>query len=477
MSAARETVTSDAHTGHLGHILSLAIRISGAPWAAIILEDGSVAESLGARPSNVPTAELARLALARARVAESAARPSGVSFFAARPIAGDGEALIGVLAVASATPIPSQEQLDRSLDDLAVLAGDELSRIPDSREERETLFAEADHRVKNILAAVQSISSQSARRAVSLDGFLKAFSGRLKAMASAQELLTATRWRGASIHDLATATLSALAPGQTRWSGPELFLTPRAANALALALHELAVNAARHGALSSAGGAVELRWRTTADGGFELDWIESGGPHVSPPTHRGFGSLLLEGVTGRELDGVVTSEFRAGGVRVRIAASAKALAVPAAAPVEDKPVPAAEPVTVGESLGATTSGQTSRVRGLRVIIVEDAVLLAMELEAGLAEAGAQIVGSAALVDEAMALVDLPMDAAVLDCNLNGLSVQPVAAALAERGVPFLFATGYGENRGAPEGFDAPIVRKPYDVAQIAAALADLTGRP
>ncbi len=77
----------------------------------------------------------------------------------------------------------------------------------------------------------------------------------------------------------------------------------------------------------------------------------------------------------------------------------------------------------------------------------------------------------------MALVDVPMDVAVLDCNLNGFSVQPVAAALAERGVPFLFATGYGENRGAPEGFDAPIVRKPYDVAQIANALADLTGRP
>ncbi|MGZ8369887.1 MAG: HWE histidine kinase domain-containing protein, partial [Caulobacteraceae bacterium] len=67
----------------------------------------------------------------------------------------------------------------------------------------------------------------------------------------------------------------------------------------------------------------------------------------------------------------------------------------------------------------------------------------------------------------------PIDAAVLDCNLNGLSVRPVAEALAAKGLPFLFATGYGENQGAPEGFDAPIVRKPYDITQILTVLASL----
>ncbi len=311
-----------------------------------------------------------------------------------------------------------------------------------------------------------------------LDGFLKAFNGRLKAIASAQELLTATRWRGASIHDLATAALSTLAPGQTRWDGPNLFLTPRATNALALGLHELAVNAVRHGALASESGAVDVKWKATAEGGFELDWVESGGPKVSIPVHKGFGSMLLEGVTGRELGGEVVSDFRASGLRVRITGSDKALAepsVPSPPPVRSFSAPQASP-TARESLGSPLAGQMDKVRGMRLIIVEDAVLLAMELEAGLEEAGARIVGSAGLVEEAMTLVDLPMDAAVLDCNLNGASVLPVAQALADRGVPFLFATGYGENRGAPEGFDAPIVRKPYDVAQIAAALAELTGR-
>ncbi len=248
-----------------------------------------------------------------------------------------------------------------------------------------------------------------------------------------------------------------------------MFLTSRAASALSLALHELGMNAVRHGALASETGMVDVRWRRTEDGGFLLEWIESGGRPVPPSAIKGFGSMLLEEVAGRELEGEVRTEFRIGGLRATIRASAHALVEGEAAP----PRPARIEVP---NLAAAAPGRPGTVEGMKVIIVEDAILLAMELEAGLEEAGALVVGSAALVEEAMALVDLPMDAAVLDCNLNGLSVGPVAEALAARGVPFLFATGYGESRGAPEGFDAPIIRKPYDVAQITAALAEITGR-
>lgn len=114
-------------------------------------------------------------------------------------------------------------------------------------ERRREAMAELDHRVKNVLAAVQSLAQQTAKRTATLDAFLQAFTGRLKAMASANELLTAARWRGAAIDHLAAAELGALAPGQTSWDGPELFLTPRAANALSLALHELATNAVKFG--------------------------------------------------------------------------------------------------------------------------------------------------------------------------------------------------------------------------------------
>ncbi|MDP3659595.1 MAG: hypothetical protein Q8R27_06100, partial [Phenylobacterium sp.] len=286
----------------------------------------------------------------------------------------------------------------------------------------------------------------------------------LKAMGSANELLTAARWRGAAIDHLAAAELGPLAPSQTHWEGPELFLTPRAANALSLALHELAANAVKFGALSTDIGRVDLRWSKARDGGFELTWIETGGPRVSAPTHRGFGSTLLSQVTGRELNGDTTVEYRPSGVTARLRAG------PAA--IVDRPdtvpeAPASRPLESDHGGGAVD------LRGARVLIVEDAVLLALELETGLAEAGATIVGPAYELEEALALLDQPIDAAVLDANLNGRSVTPVAEALAARGTPFVFATGYGDAGGGPQGFDAPIIRKPYDVTQVAAAVAEL----
>ena len=338
-------------------------------------------------------------------------------------------------------------------------------------EARNALVAELDHRVKNVLASVQSLAAQSARKTTSVEGFLKTFTGRLDAMASAHTLLMATRWKGAEIVNIAAAELGGLAPGQARWSGPEIVLNARATNSLTLALHELATNALKFGALSTDAGRVEVSWRARPEGGFVLSWIERGGPPVSPPSRRGFGSTLLERVTGRELGGEVRADFRKDGVRVTITADASALATVAEPPPN---APSAERASrpepqIGASLGPA---QAEGVRGRRILIVEDAVLLALELEAGLTEAGAKVVATAADVAEALKLSELAFDVAVLDANLNGASVTPVAKALAARGKPFIFATGYGEGASAPDGFDAPVVRKPYNVAQIAVAVAE-----
>lgn len=329
------------------------------------------------------------------------------------------------------------------------------------------LMAELDHRVKNVLAAVQTLAVQTAKQTTSLDAFLTNFGGRLKAMASANELLTAARWRGAAIDHLAAAELAAIAPGQTRWDGPDLFLTPRAANALALAFHELAANAQKYGALSVETGRVELRWARTRDGGFELTWTESGGPRVSEPRRRGFGATLLEQVSPRELNGETEVEYRPGGLRAVLRAGPGALA-PRPETLPEAPAPRAPEVSAD-----TAASRAAGLQGAKVLIVEDAVLLALELETGLSEAGAEVIGPAYELEEAMALLDRPIDAAVLDANLNGRSVTPVAEALNARHVPFVFATGYGEASGAPGGFDAPVIRKPYDVTQVAAAVADL----
>jgi PAS domain S-box-containing protein len=329
---------------------------------------------------------------------------------------------------------------------------------------RQTLMAELDHRVKNVLAAVQALAQQTAKRTTSLESFLANFAGRLKALGSANELLTAARWRGAAVEHLVAAELGALAPGQTSWDGPELFLTPRAANALSLALHELATNAVKFGALSIETGHVDVRWARTG-GGFELTWAESGGPRVQPPTRRGFGSTLLDQVTGRELNGETLVEYRPSGVHARLRAGQPAVA-PRPETVPEAPAPRTAETIVAASGPAD-------LKGSRVLIVEDAVLLALELETSLSEAGAEVIGPAYELEEAMALLDRPIDAAVLDANLNGRSVTPVAEALARRRVPFVFATGYGETGGAPGGFDAPVIRKPYDVTQVAAAVAEL----
>jgi CheY-like chemotaxis protein len=293
-------------------------------------------------------------------------------------------------------------------------------------------------------------------------------------MASAHTLLTATRWRGAAIQHIVAAELSSQSPGQTRWEGPDITLTPRAANALALAVHELTANAVKFGALSTDAGHVEVRWRRRPEGGFVLEWVESGGPLVRTPTREGFGSTLLDKVTGRELGGSAKVEYLATGVRARLTADETAV-MPSEEPVAPAR-PKTEPTVGGASTGDEALDRAKKVAGLKILIVEDALLLALELENRLTEAGAKVIGQAADVAEGLSMLDLPIDAAVLDANLNGQSVAPVAEALQRKGVPFIFATGYGDNQAAPQGFNAPFIRKPYDVTQVAAALAEVTGR-
>ena len=352
----------------------------------------------------------------------------------------------------------------------------DISADKGETDQREALVGELDHRIKNVLASVQSLASQSARRTVSLEAFLKTFSGRLDAMAAAHTLLTATRWRGAEIGHIAAAELGGLALGQARWEGPDIVLNPRATHALTLALHELGANAVKHGALSTETGRIEVTWRAAPGRGFDLFWTEKNGPIVSPPGRRGFGSTLLERVTGKELGGSAALDFRPEGLRAVLSAGLGALAV---APSEDAgEAIATAPAAPHDPMSGTSHGglHDADIRGTKVLIVEDAVLLALELEAALTESGAVVVGSAADVGEATRMLHLDFDVAVLDANLNGRSVTPVAEALTARGIPFIIATGYGEAGAAPVGFSVPVVRKPYNIRQIASALVEAVSR-
>jgi two-component sensor histidine kinase/CheY-like chemotaxis protein len=306
--------------------------------------------------------------------------------------------------------------------------------------QRELLLAELNHRVKNTLAVVQGIAHQSFKETD--PEARKAFEGRLVALAVAHNLLTRANWESASLEQLAADTLHTSGPNGERvsLSGPQVLLPPREALALAMALHELCTNAVKYGALSNDAGRITLEWRRTADpqGRLKLVWREAGGPPVSPPKRRGFGSLLLDRTLAHDLDGTVTMEFKPQGScaqsmrrcrrRRRISEAAGRQEDPL---VEDEVLIAEMVVDMLTGLGATVIGP------------------ATSLEAGLSLAGSESI-----------------DAAVLDINLRGERIDPIADLLDARGIPVLFATGYGMAAGRPAR-NAPVIDKPYTQERLA----------
>ncbi len=186
------------------------------------------------------------------------------------------------------------------------------------------LVNELNHRVKNTLATVQSISAQTFRGDVTSAPARQAFEARLMALSRAHDVLTRENWEGASLREIVDVAVSPYAgpEGTARFlvEGPHVRLQPRMALALAMALQELATNASKYGALSSAAGRVGIRWSLEEAGGrrLRLAWEESGGPAVAVPGHRGFGTRLVERSLAQDLDGEVRIEFKATGVVCRI---------------------------------------------------------------------------------------------------------------------------------------------------------------
>jgi PAS domain S-box-containing protein len=177
------------------------------------------------------------------------------------------------------------------------------------------LINELNHRVKNTLAIVQGIAWQSFRKSGAARSAVEAFEGRLSALAAAHDVLTQQSWEAASVDSIVAGAVAPHHAGDGRLTthGPMVDLEPKTAVALGLAMHELATNAVKYGALSTPTGRVEVRW-TTDGGRLRLTWRESGGPTVVPPSQRGFGARLLEQGLAEELGGAVRLDFLPDGV-------------------------------------------------------------------------------------------------------------------------------------------------------------------
>ena len=182
------------------------------------------------------------------------------------------------------------------------------------------LLREVSHRAKNLLAIIQSMATQTARTSLTLDDFQARFGQRLQGMAASHDLLVSEDWQGVDIGELVRAQLRPFAEEAGRRleiAGPPLFLTPAAAQSIGLALHELATNATKYGALSAAEGKVSVSWRTLRDGPaplFQMTWRESGGPDVTPPQRRGFGHTVFERMIKQALAATITIDYASDGV-------------------------------------------------------------------------------------------------------------------------------------------------------------------
>jgi two-component sensor histidine kinase len=212
-----------------------------------------------------------------------------------------------------------------------------------AEEQQTTMVAELNHRVKNILAIVQSVAAQTVRSSGSLENFADAFTGRLKAMATAHDILTHTRWLGVGLSELLAAVLAPYrSPDGTRISilGPVVLLPAQAVMPLSMVIHELTTNAAKYGALSTRRGNIEITWQASGSGtnrSVELVWQERGGPKVEVGPTTGFGTRLINHVIGHDLDGNTKAYFDPAGVcwtiRFRIAGPADGRAAISGSPI------------------------------------------------------------------------------------------------------------------------------------------------
>ncbi|WP_395645963.1 HWE histidine kinase domain-containing protein [Terricaulis sp.] len=336
-----------------------------------------------------------------------------------------------------------------------------------AQDRQELLIAELNHRVRNILTLIRGLVGHSRAGAGTLDEFAKVLNDRIHALSRAHDQITRGNWAAAPLEGLFQTEVAAyLGPRANRiqFSGPPVLVAPHAFATLALVAHELVTNSAKYGALKDSHGAVKVDWHVDDTGCLVINWAERGGPPVQAPSRRGFGSTVIERSIPYDLQGEAEINYALAGVEARFV-------IPAAFVQMH---PDAQPASPGSEAGARmkeSSAKPNVLRG-RALLVEDNLIIALDAEEMLIRLGAQQVEVAASVRDALAIINRgPLDFAVLDVNLVGETSFPIAEVLQKGGIPFVFATGYGDDLAMPKEFKGvKIVTKPYEDGDVGAAL-------
>lgn len=354
--------------------------------------------------------------------------------------------------------------LHRKTKALARLAGELEGRVAERTGQLEAAIArqellarEVDHRARNALAVIQAIVSLTP--ADDADKFAAAVKGRIRAMATAHNLLSETRWSGADLLRLMHEELAPYQPqSRVTIDGQPVAIMPRVAQNLALALHELATNAAKYGALSCPEGKLTVRWRLNADS-LVLEWDEQCARAVTQPVRASFGSRVIDTSVKSQLGGKLEREWRETGLRCVLT------------------LPAAHFASSGDAQSmvldpsAAADADIESISGRRILLVEDEPLIAMMMSRLVTQFGGAVSGPFASPREALQALRGDIDAAVLDVNTGDEMVYPLADELTRLKVPFIFVTGYQADAIEGRFSEAPVLTKPIAPEELALTLS------
>jgi light-regulated signal transduction histidine kinase (bacteriophytochrome)/CheY-like chemotaxis protein len=371
----------------------------------------------------------------------------------------------------TASELRVAETLRATLIEVVLRLADEASNERQQANKRqELLIAELNHRVRNILGVIRGLIRQSKISSDSIDDFVHLVDGRVHALARAHNQITDDHWGPAPINALIEAEVAAFnGEGRERviTDGAPILLNPQAYSSMALVIHELVTNSAKYGSLFGSGD-VRIDWARNEAGDLVVDWRESGGPPVRAPLRKGFGSTIIDRSVPYDLGGTASIEFPPEGVRASFRIPARHVSEPTdyRGPVIKFPRPAiGHPVAIPQQILAEET----------ILLVEDSLIIALDAEDILTRLGARDVLTAASVEAAIETIETGKPTvAMLDINLGDHLSFAIADRLLELDIPFLFATGYGEQAQLPDQHIArTVVQKPYTLENVARALDEL----